>query len=217
MSGASSGQFWICPKCQRHVPQSVETCRCGAHRTASHAVPSVQRASSSSNAWLGWACAALLLGYLVYDRSTREPSPQVVAPRPTPLAVPTSQGAAPASQPDPALAAEQAEVEKAWAELGKSAVESPKAEIAVPAPTVPLAVPAVVTQPLPPAQPEYVPEEKTERYWKQRLFQSRERIRTAFDACTSQFSAGGIGDYGNTQYAAVRGSLVSAISGQNQL
>lgn len=219
MSGASTGQFWICPKCQRHVPHSLETCRCGAHRTASHSVAVVQRASAASNAWLGWACAALLLGYLVYDRSSRESSPKAVAMRPAAVAVPTSQGAVPASQPDPSLvAAEQAAAEKAWAELGKSTMESPTAEIAVPAPSVPLAAPAVVTQPqLPPAQPEYVPEEKTERYWKQRLFQSRDRIRTAFDACTSQYHAGGIGDYGNTQYAAVRGSLVSAISGQNQL
>jgi len=69
----------------------------------------------------------------------------------------------------------------------------------------------------PAPQRAYVPEEKTERYWKQRLFQSRERIRTAYDACTSQYRNGGIGDYGNTQYAAVRGSLVSAISAQEQL
>jgi hypothetical protein len=132
--------------------------------------------------------------------------------------VPTSQVPVNEAQPDASLVpSEQAAVEKAWADLGKGTTESPNAEMAIPAtPSVPLA-PAVVMQPQPPTHEEEVPEEKTERYWKQRLFQSRERIRSAYDGCTSQYHAGGIGDYGSTQYASVRGGLVSAISGQNQL
>jgi hypothetical protein len=58
---------------------------------------------------------------------------------------------------------------------------------------------------------------KTEGYWKQRLLQSRERVRTAFDQCVQQFSLGSVGDVGTTQYAGVRGSLVSALMAQAEL
>jgi hypothetical protein len=221
MSGASStGQFWICPKCQRHVPNSVDTCRCGIQRSSSNPVaPPHPSTPSGANAWLGWACAALLLGYLVYDksRSSRDAAPKAAPAPPAAVVLPTPQAPVKGAQPDPSVvAAEQAAAEKAWADLGKSVTESPRTEPAIPPASAPLAVPAAVVQQPPPQQP-YVPEEQTERYWKQRLFQSRDRIRTAFDACTSQYHAGGVGDYGNTQYAAVRGSLVSAISAQNQL
>ena len=34
MSGAaSSGQFWICPQCRKHVPVRLTTCQCGLSRS----------------------------------------------------------------------------------------------------------------------------------------------------------------------------------------
>jgi hypothetical protein len=230
MSGTgSTGQFWICPKCQRHVPNSVETCRCGSHRTNSTHTPSlpIERKSPNVVPWLGWVCAGVMLAYLVYDRarmgSHTNPQPVGTAPALTTVTV-TPPAAKPAAAEPPVISAEQAAVQKEWAALAKGATESPKpagnADAAVTSTTTspPVAIPATAIQPQPsPSPQEYVPEERTERYWKQRLFQSRERIRTAYDACTSQFHTGGIGDYGSTQYAAVRGALVSAVSAQGQL
>src|SRR5204862_5237189 len=104
-------------------------------------------------------------------RLNRETPKTVAMPVAAASIMPTSQVSTNNGQPDSSLAAsEQATVEKAWADLGKSAPESPRAEVAIPATSDPLAAPAVVVQVQPPpTQQAYIPEEQTERYWKLRL------------------------------------------------
>ena len=58
---------------------------------------------------------------------------------------------------------------------------------------------------------------KSEPYWQQRLFQSRERVRSTYENCVSQFGRGGLGDVGQTNWASASAALVTAISGQAQL
>jgi hypothetical protein len=62
---------------------------------------------------------------------------------------------------------------------------------------------------------EWEREEQTERYWQRRLFQSRDRVRSAYDGCTSQFYKRGIRDFGLN--ATVRGELIRAIQAQEVL
>jgi hypothetical protein len=52
---------------------------------------------------------------------------------------------------------------------------------------------------------EYVPEEKTETYWRRRLSASKIRLRDAFEMLRAQACTGGISDVGQSSYAHARG------------
>jgi hypothetical protein len=156
----STGQSWICPKCQRRVPNTLGVCRCGyqrAGRVSSVPSPTVPR----SNAWLGWVCAGVLLAYLVYDRlSPRPVAPSAPAVVQSVAAARSSQSSTTPGSPD----AEQARVREEWAGLAMT-TPSPSAAPALETPST--AAPTAIAPPQP-AQ-EYVPEERTEGYWRRQL------------------------------------------------
>jgi hypothetical protein len=57
---------------------------------------------------------------------------------------------------------------------------------------------------------DYVPEEKTEPYWRRRLAASKIRLRDALEMLRAQACVGGYGDLGQTDYARAKGSYEAA-------
>ena len=70
----STGRFWVCAQCRRHVPIRLDACLCGFDRTS---VPSVRMREVSTAAplardegkpfaWAPWTLVMLLLGWIGY-------------------------------------------------------------------------------------------------------------------------------------------------------
>jgi len=217
---SDTGRFWVCPECRKHVPSRQDACRCGFDRTKVpiqiRDVPAREEPrAAAERSFFGGAWSLLVIGALVgwiaYDRLGRPQPPH--APSKPPLEVPTpapEAAAAQPAQPPPFIVIERREV--------------PAAPVPDPRPvsqsqTPPEFVRVEVRPPAAAAPVDNAPQDpmKSEPYWKRRMFESRERVRNAYDQCMNQFALGGVGDVGATNYAGVRGSLVSALVAQGQL
>lgn len=216
---SETGRFWICPECKRHVPTRKDACHCGFDRTqvpvrmrevSAQATSSAQpERSFIAGAW-PFIAIALLVGYIAYDRSSRSEPPKPAPPsappaedRPTPppfvLSIPEAQ--APTRD-----VAQGRPVPEMYQQQHPQTIR-----IEVPQGQAPQ--PVLQQQPVVIAAPEPVDPMKTEGYWRQRFYQSRDRVRSANENCLSYFHQGG-GNIGQTNYAGATAALSAAIAGQ---
>jgi hypothetical protein len=220
----TTGRFWLCPECRRHVPIRLDVCQCGFDRTkvpvdmrevSARVAPDTPRRTMSS-APIAWVIVVALVGWIGYQRfakPTVSDAPQGADAQAPLVPAPPATSLEPRWNPPSAMPEDT--------RMGVLVIQRPAPSALTPPPPPPPA-PQVLQLEIPQQarttqEMEPEPEEKKERYWKHRLLQSRERVRSAFDGCMSQFHAGGLGDYGQTQYAGVRGTLVSAIMAQEEL
>ena len=240
----ATGRFWLCPVCQKHVPGRADKCQCGFDRTTVKVAMrevSSPRVSTRYEAQLenpsrgGASSLAIVLGVALsagigvwfynaaqensranaelrertaqkqadHERAQQQAAQQQ-ATQPSVVFVPQAQREG--------VSAERVADQRA----GASGAIAATGREQMPAPAAPLQAPGYVTRDQPPQQEPQDPT-KSEPYWRQRLFQSRERIRNAYDQCILQFSQGGFGDFGTTQYAREQGGLISALSSQFEL
>jgi len=227
MEALESGRFWRCPGCKKLVPTRQESCRCGASRPAlalssqTTATPRDEGGGSSSPSW-GWALVAVVAtlgGFWMYRTNTRdaadrarltervrEAHQQPAQQQPAIVLQPPQQALPSSSDNEPTRPLPEPQIPQP--------VGSPPQVIRI---EVPQRQVATQPQPQPFAAAETLDPMKSEPYWQQRLFQSRERVRSTYENCVSQFGRGGLGDVGQTNWASASAALVTAISGQAQL
>jgi len=126
--GTSTGRFWICPNCKKHVPARGSACVCGYERQAAHIVREIQRSVATANPreassplWaigFGLACAGLVVyGAYAYLQPAPESAPfprrvvTIAQPPPQILmvertAAPTTPEAGVTQAPEPATVVE---------------------------------------------------------------------------------------------------------------
>ena len=225
---AQTGRFWLCPECSRHVPARSNACTCGFDKTTLPVrmrgvdIPGrpspPTRERSFLRTVLPLAVIAVLVAFIGYDKLGWGTAPSEEASEETP---PTATPA-----PIQAVPMSTVTINDEWASrtAPPSAVQQAPAIYQPPATqdrVIRVEVPeqARPAEQIRPALERAAPIDpmKTEGYWKQRLYQSRERIRSAYEHCRHQAGLGGIGDFGRTSWAQARAVLIAAIESQEQL
>ena len=227
----ASGRFWLCPVCRRHAPSRTDQCQCGFDRTTVNiAVPNrmatpLSRPGDSTHSahyWPPWLVGGvgLLLAFGIaswlWDATQRnERANAELRARMTERQDQQAANAASQIVYVPQAPTGTAETPTTTARFEPIPAPGAAAQqvIRIEVPQQQARPPAAAAQ----APMEFVDPMKTEGYWQQRLVQSRDRVRAAYEMCVSQWGQGGIGDVGWTTYASASASLVTAVAAQQQL
>lgn len=228
MGAVETGKFWRCPSCRKLIPSRQAQCPCGASRPLGDTVtpPEVSPLprpplATPTPSW-GWALVAVVtvFGMILLYRTGRDDSQRTpgVANRGSESRFDESR--APAPLPPVTVPVTNAAPAAEWVALAPPNATPTTSEPLADSPkpiSIALPQPPTVTAPDQRLEATYVDPMKTEPYWQQRLFQSRERVRSAYESCVSQFGQGSIGDVGQTTWASAKAGIVTAIVTQQQL